>query len=217
MKSKPLPVASDVVISSAGREWLKWLALVLMTGDHANKVLNLGMPILGDISRVVFPIFAIVLAYNMREVSPASRRQSMVRLLCAAVIAQPFHVLCFGDPLTLNVLFTLLLGVFVVYSGTPMLSLVAVLTAGWFVDYGPMGVAVVVTASMLFHGGLHVRLLLALAASVALLYLVNGNWYALAALPLLAVLGRVPGAFPRWRWTFLAYYVGHLALLAAIA
>lgn len=217
MKSSLRLARSDVLLASGGRELLKWLALVLMTGDHANKVLNLGMPILSDLSRVVFPIFAIVLAYNMRDASPASRRRAMVRLLVAALIAQPFHVLCFGDPLTLNVLFTLLLGVFVVYSGTPMLSLVAVLTAGWFVDYGPMGVAVVVTASLLFHGGMRVRLLLLLAASVALLYLVNGNWYAMAAFPLVAILGFIPASVPRWRWTFLAYYVGHLGLLAAFA
>ena len=217
MKSSLRLVRSDVVLTTGGREVLKWLALVLMTGDHANKALDLGMPILSDLSRVVFPIFAIVLAYNMRHASADSRRHSMKRLLIFAVIAQPLHVMCFGDPLTLNVLFTLLLGVFVCYSGTPLLSLLAVLTFGWFVDYGPVGVAVVVTAGLLFHGGSRIRLLLALAVSVSLLYLVNGNGYALAALPLVALLGQLPVSLPRWRWVFLAYYVGHLALLAAIA
>lgn len=218
MSAKRLPAASAVVsLTSGGRELLKWLALVLMTGDHANKVLHLGEPLLSDLSRVVFPIFAIVLAYNLRDASADSRRRSMVRLLVVALIAQPLHALCFGDPLTLNVLFTLLLGAFVLYSGTPMLSLLAVLTLGWFVDYGPVGVAVVVTAGMVFHGGAHFRFLLALAASVALLYLVNGNWYAMAALPLVAILGQLPVTLPRWRWAFLAYYAGHLALLAAIA
>lgn len=218
MNAKLQPAASAVVsLTSGGRELLKWLALVLMTGDHANKVLHLGVPLLSDLSRVVFPIFAMVLAYNMRHASADSRRQSMKRLLIVAVIAQPLHVMCFGDPLTLNVLFTLLLGAFALYSGTPMLSLLAVLTFGWFVDYGPVGVAVVVTAGMVFHGGAHVRLLLALAASVALLYMVNGNWYAMAALPLVAILGQLPVTLPRWRWAFLAYYAGHLALLAAIA
>ena len=217
MKSSLRLARSDVLLTSGGREVLKWLALVLMTGDHANKALDLGIPILSDLSRVVFPIFAIVLAYNMRHASADSRRQSMKRLLIFAVIAQPLHVICFGDPLTLNVLFTLFLGVFVCYSGTPLLSLLAVLTFGWFVDYGPGGVAVVVTAGLLFHGGPHVRLLLGLSASVSLLYLVNGNWYALAALPLVALLGQLPVSLPRWRWVFLAYYAGHLALLAMIA
>ena len=217
MKSSLHLARSDVLLTSGGREVLKWLALVLMTGDHANKALHLGMPILSDLSRVVFPIFAIVLAYNMRHASADSRRQSMKRLLIFALIAQPLHVMCFGDPLTLNVLFTLLLGAFVLYSGTPILSLLAVLTFGWFVDYGPVGVAVVVTAGLVFQGGAHARLLLALAASVALLFLFNGNFYSLASLPLVAILGQLPVSVPRWRWTFLGYYVFHLASLACLA
>lgn len=205
-------------ITSAGREWLKWIALVLMTGDHVNKAwLDDAYPILGIVSRVVFPIFAIVLAYNMQQASPQSRRQAMKRLLIFAVVAQPLHMLAFGNPLTLNVLFTLLLGVFVLYSGTRWLSLVAVLTAGWFVDYGPLGVAVVVTAGMLFHGGPKPRLFLLLLVAVASLYWINGNHWGLLSIPIIYALHAVPGTFPRWRWTFLAYYVGHLALLAALA
>lgn len=205
-------------MTSAGRELLKWIALVLMTGDHVNKAwLDEAYPILGIVSRVVFPIFAIVLAYNMHQASPESRMQAMKRLLIAAVIAQPLHILAFGNPLTLNVLFTLLLGVFVLYSGTPLLSLIAVLTAGWFVDYGPLGVAVVVTAGMLFHGGPKPRLFLLLLVAVASLYWINGNHWGLLALPIIYALHAVPGTFPRWRWTFLGYYVGHLALLAILA
>lgn len=205
-------------MTSAGRELLKWLALVLMTADHVNKALFDGsLPYVAEASRIVFPIFAVVFAYNMQAADQDARARAMVRLLFAAVIAQPFHFLAFGNLLTLNVLFTLLLAAFVLYSGTWWLSALAFLAFGPFVDYGPFGVAVFVTAAMIFHGGMRYRLITLLVLATASLYFVNGNLWALAALPVIGLLGRLPGRFPRWRWTFIAYYVGHLALLAILA
>lgn len=56
------------------------------------------------------------------------------------------------------------------------------------------------------------------AALVALagICVYNGNGWALFALPLIWILGRIPADLPRWRWAFLGYYVGHLALLSLL-
>lgn len=41
--------------------------------------------------------------------------------------------------------------------------------------------------------------------------------WALLAMPLIWILGRIPADLPRWRWAFLGYYVGHLVVLATIS
>lgn len=208
-------------ISSAGREWLKWIALVLMTGDHVNKAwLDGAYPILGIVSRVVFPIFAILFAYNLYHSTPESRRLSMQRLLIAALIAQPFHVMAFGSLLTLNVLFTLFVGAAVCWLGSLRRWVPAVLLwvfAGIWVDYAWWGIAVMcATWLMIWARGEMWSACLLVLAVMSLVY-INGNFWALLALPIIALFSQVAGTLPRWRYTFLAYYVGHLVLLAAAA
>jgi hypothetical protein len=202
---------------------LKWLALVLMTGDHVNKVFLHGQqPWLTDMARAVFPIFAIVLAYNLaKHPNPDAVRRAVARMLVFAVLAQPFHAWAFGYWVPLNVLFTLALGVYVATSGNWWLSAIAWLVGGAFVDYEWFGVAVVVAG---FHfwrvpAGKRPRWLIAaglLGLAAASLYAINGNLIALAAFPLLWILGRLPGRVPRWRWAFLSYYLVHLWVLGFI-
>lgn len=207
------------MMTSAGRELLKWVALVLMTGDHVNKVLLANSePWLTEAARVVFPIFAIVLAYNLvTHRNDDATPRVLGRLVMAAVFAQPFHALAFGYWLPLNVLYTLALGVYVCSARNPWLAAVAWILGGALVDYQWAGVGVIVAASMVFKSNGHWRSWLLLAAAIAALYVINGNLWALLALPLVWWLGRVPGDVPRWRWTFYGYYLGHLALLAALA
>jgi hypothetical protein len=49
-------------------------------------------------------------------------------------------------------------------------------------------------------------------ACLALLFFVNGNFWALGVLPLLAVLRHWPVALPRAQWAFYGFYPLHLAL-----
>lgn len=203
-------------ISSAGREVLKWTALVLMTGDHLNKALLDGAyPVLGIISRVVFPIFAIVMAYNLHD-DPQATRRAIFRTLVAGCIAQPFHMLAFDDAITLNVLFTLALGLYIPTVRNDVVAAALVIVGGFFVDYWWFGIALVVAASAYFHTR-KASWLVSLVAAVASLYFVNDNLWALLALPMIWAVREMPGNVPRWRWTFLGYYVVHLALLAALA
>lgn len=206
-------------MTTAGREVLKWLALVLMTGDHVNKVLlHGGMPWLTDAARVVFPIFAMVLAYNVAvHPDPEAARRSLLRLLVAAVLVQPFHAWAFSYWVPLNVLFSLALGVYCCTEANRPFALAAALLGGLFVDYGWCGPAIMLATMAVLRSGGRWWAWAGLLVSVAGLYAINGNLYALAAFPLVLVLGTLPGRVPRWRWAFLGYYGAHLALLAVVA
>ncbi|WP_337249424.1 TraX family protein [Xanthomonas translucens] len=57
-------VLNDTMTSSAG-ELLNWMALLLMTGDHVAKLLGDGcFPVVSELGRIAFPLFALVLAYT---------------------------------------------------------------------------------------------------------------------------------------------------------
>lgn len=206
-------------MTSAGRELLKWVALVLMTGDHVNKVLLANSaPWLSEAARVVFPIFAIVLVYNLRtHRHDDATARALIRLLIAAVIAQPLHALAFGYWLPLNVLFTLALGVYVASARNGWLAAAAWILGGAFVDYQWAGVGVIVAASVALRLNGHWRGWLLLAAAIAALYVINGNLWAVLALPLVWWLSRSTSDVPRWRWTFYGYYMAHLAVLVCLA
>ncbi|MFL7985039.1 TraX family protein, partial [Xanthomonas vasicola] len=84
-------------MTSSGREALKWIALVLMTGDHVAKVLFGGyVPVLSELGRIAFPVFALVMAYNLAQ-PRADYAKSVLRLAGWGLLAQPFHAWAFGD------------------------------------------------------------------------------------------------------------------------
>lgn len=205
-------------MTTAGREVLKWLALVLMTGDHVNKVLlDGGVPWLTDAARVVFPIFAMVLAYNLAAHADAqAARRSLGRLLVAAVLVQPFHAWAFGYWVPLNVLFSLALGVYCCTGTSRPIALAAALLGGLVVDYGWCGPAIMLATVAVLRSGGRWWAWAGLLVSVAGLYAINRNLYALAAFPLVLALGTLPGRVPRWRWAFLGYYGAHLGVLVAL-
>jgi TraX protein len=85
---------------------LKTLALVLMLADHIHLVFfDRQLEWLYWLSRLVFPIFALIVAQNL-ELHRASPRRYISRLLVYGIVAQPFYWLCFHVQ-QLNVLFTL--------------------------------------------------------------------------------------------------------------
>lgn len=217
MKSMHLQAVSAVALSSGAREALKWLALVLMTGDHVNKVMYAGsLPLLGELSRVVFPIFAVVFALNLRmDEGTCVAVRAVKRTLIAACICQPFHAVAFDSLYRLNILFTLSAGIGIALmwrDGARVYAVALFLIVGLFVDYMWAGLAVVVAAAWAARGGRFGLPLLALA--IGALAVPNGNWFALGAIPILAAATYWTTSVPRWRWTFLAYYFGHLVLLA---
>lgn len=86
---------------------LKFLALVLMVFDHANRALGLHEPVLLLLGRGAFPLFALIWGYNLAK-KPVVQVQA-TRLWLWAFLAQPGYALvmrhdglAFPDP---NILF----------------------------------------------------------------------------------------------------------------
>ncbi|MEG0184910.1 MAG: TraX family protein [Stenotrophomonas sp.] len=201
----------DLSLGSGARELLKWLALLTMTGDHVAKVVFGGyVPVVSELGRIAFPLFALVMACNLAQPG-ADLRRSIGRLALWGV-----HALAFGYGLPLNILLTFLLAAVAVHAlanNRPVLLLLAAGVLPMLVDYQWAGVGFVVLGWIAFRHRAGWLLLFGFAA----VCWVNHNGWALLAIPLVLAVARVRWSVPRWRWAFYAYYVGHLAVLAAYA
>ena len=209
-------------------EALKWLALLLMTGDHVNKYLfNETLPYLFEAGRLAMPLFVVVLAYNLARpgtVENGAYRRTALRLFLFGVMATPPFIalggLLYGG-YPLNILFTLLVITLATEAcdraaqGRPLfwgLALLVVVVGGAWVEFWWPAVLLGLCV------GWYVRrpnLLAAVGAVLALAALtpINGNAWALAALPVLLAARWVRPDLPRWRWLFYAYYPLHLLAL----
>jgi len=202
-------------MTSSGRELLKWLAVLLMTGDHVAKVIYGGyVPGLSEAGRAAFPLFALVMAYNLAQPG-ADLAKAIRRLGLWGLIAQPVHAWVFGYWLPLNILLTFTLCAVAVYAIGLRRWGVLVFAAAvlpLFVDYQWAGVGFVLLA----WGAFKSRQFWPLLPAFAGLCWFNGNLWALAAIPVALVLASVSAPVPRGRWAFYGYYVGHLACLGLI-
>ena len=208
-------------------EALKWIGVAAMLGDHVNKALFGGeLPVLTEIGRIAFPLFALVFGYNLARGNPQwqlTYRRTLRRLLLFGVLAFPFIVLAFQrwDLLPLNILFTLAIGLALVWcirrndvTGA-LLGSVLFLGGGLLVEFYWPGLLLIVACWACFARP-GVAAWLGAFASLALLTLVNGNAYALLAVPVAWIVAQLPIALPRHRWFFYAFYPAHLAVLAAL-
>ena len=215
-------------LTSPARELLKWLALLLMTGDHLAKVVFGGyVPVLSELGRVAFPLFAIVLACNLAQPG-ADALKSARRLLPWALLAQPAYAGAFGGVLPLNVLWTFCLvaaclalhqrgrtgwagllfalgGLLVEYHWFG-----AGLVLAWWLFWRSLASGVAPRHEQVFHAVLAMAML-------GLVCVFNGNGWALLALPVVVLLGGRDWPIPRIRWFFYLYYISHLAALALYA
>ncbi len=223
-------------MTSAGREWLKWVALLLMTGDHVNKVLFQGqLPWLTEVARIAFPVFAVVLAFNMAR-DGANYRKQVWRLVAWGAVAQPCHAIAFGYGLPLNVLWTFAAAVAVIWALSVkryLWALALYLGLSLLVDYQWAGVGLTVAAWAYFrnHGKakwlvgswdwrrarLYVMTPVWVWLSMVALCAYNGNAWALVALPVVSVLAHVPVGPARIGKGFYGYYVAHLGVLVVVA
>lgn len=198
-------------MTSGGRELLKWIAVALMTGDHVIKVFDLGyVPVVSELGRAAFPIFGLVMAYNLAQPG-CDIVKSVRRLALWGLIAQPAHALAFGHLLPLNVLFSFAIAAAVIWAIRCRQWVVLALTASAapaFVDYNWLGAAFVVFAWLAFVW----RAPLMLIAAFIAICIFNLNGWALLAIPI-SILGFREWNVPRTRWAFYAYYVTHLFVL----
>ena len=133
------------IYDAHAQEALKWFALVLMTLDHINKFLCAGaLPFVFEAARLVMPLFAFILAYNMARPHSMARDvqlRTFGRLLAFGMLATPpFVVLVGWGPL--NILFTLafsvtgyaLIGIWLLARRAPVMgeSAIIVLAAAFY-------------------------------------------------------------------------------------
>lgn len=211
-------------------EALKWIAMASMFTDHIGRHL-LGMPheswafLLG---RLAFPLFALVLAVNLaREGDRAARcARTTLRLAGWGALSVLPSIWARGDPMTLNVLFTLALGAALCWAlegaaaaWQRALACVAIAAASWYVEFGIGGVFLVAAGylwSTQRGGGLAFLVLLLLAAT-AWLNALFGGWPAffttLAAVPVAWAVRQLPLSVPRWQHLFYVTYPVHLAVI----
>lgn len=217
----PAVAVKPLVIAAGTLEGLKWLGLVLMLLDHANRFLFASrLPIVFEASRLVMPLFGFVLAYHLAQPSAMTSGvhvRVMKRLLLFGLLATPAFVALVGW-WPLNILFTLLLAVVILYladRGEPRHQVAAgvlFVAGGALVEYWWFALLCVLAAWGWCRQPTRLRLA-AWILAVAVLGLVNGNLWALMAVPVVLLARYIMLPVPRCRWLFYAAYPVHLTML----
>jgi hypothetical protein len=221
-------------LDSGQQEAVRWFAMLCMVIDHVGAVLlppEAAQP-LRFIGRVAWPLFAFLMAYNVgvRGVDPV---RYLRPLLLWALVAQLPHYLAFGwfRVSILGTLFlaasalTLLLRAGIGPSGMALspasrlapaflvTGLVGVWLLASYVEYGQMGVALVLALWWAVGGGGTIAWLAAVAAT-ALVNYPWSNWPgALLAVPVMFVAGWLPLRLPRSGQLPWLFYPAHLLIL----
>lgn len=210
-------------------EALKWLALALMTLDHVNKyLLHDAVPAMFAAGRLALPLFGFVLAYNLARPGTLAKGvypRALKRLAIAGAIASiPFIALgglAWGW-WPLNIMATLLVAAAVMYlvekggKGNFALAVLLFVLGGGIVEFWWPGVALCL-AAWRYCKRPSWAALLSWAGAVAALFIINGNLWALAALPLVFVAPCINLDMPRLSRVFYTYYPAHLAVLWILA
>ncbi len=213
---------------------LKIVAIIMMTVDHADRILFLQeYDVLTIMGRFAFPLFAFLVARNGLYTRHPARYISLLFLF--GVLSQPIYAWALDHSWLqpLNVLVTLGLGLLAVriWALGYWWALPLIILSGWFVDYGMEGVAVMPIIAFTIdsinrRGAGHTFTLIGFAAILALSFFINSETYApyivaaftLAFLTLLPQLEQIEKKM-RWqsfRLFFYCYYPAHLALLGLI-
>lgn len=221
-----LPPPVQIQLSDGMVEALKFLALVLMVLDHINRfVLGGNVPTFFYLGRLAFPLFAVILGWNLARpglFDPGAGSRMLKRLFLFGLVASfPYNAMLDYQWWQLNILFTLWAGAAIIYlfrkQDVASIVLAAALFAGsgMVVDYAWHGVTVCITSWaycrrptwLSFFGWI---------ASIASLAFINGNFLALLSVPILLFASRKEIRFPRYRYFFYWFYPFHLAVLGLV-
>lgn len=214
-----------LVIADGTLEALKWVGLVLMVVDHINRYVFEGqVAVMFAAGRIVMPLFSFVLAYNLSRPGALQRdtfKRTSVRLfLFGSISTIPF--IAIGGANTsgwpLNILFTLLVATLVIWLlalDRPKLMIVILPLfsfAGMLPEYWHLGIAPTV-AAWYFCRVPRLFSLVVWLATLAALYFINGNFFALLVLPLLYAALKIDIRVPRSPRLFYFFYPFHLSVI----
>lgn len=210
-------------ITDGTLEGLKWLALVSMTVDHANRFFLAGSSYSAYcFGRLAMPLFAFILAFNLARPQAWARglyKQTLGRLAIFGFLAMPAYNAMKGihSWWPLNIMFTLWLATaclfFIEKRGVFNLIAAALLFffCGPLVEYNWPGLGFCLSA-WAFCKKPSIITFATLVIFCLLLKSVNYNNWALAALPLIFMGTQLNLQVPRIRYLFYIYYPGHLWL-----
>lgn len=218
----PLALADGTV------EALKWLALLLMTCDHINTYLfDREQSWMYALGRLAFPLFAVVLAYNLARPDAFARgahARGLKKLLLFGALATPAFIasgIAVYGWWPLNILFLFAAatacawlierGGALGWSGAALVFLIG----GGLAEFSWPGLAFTLAVWWYCKRASWPAAVVALACWVGL-YVVNANFWALAAVPLVLTAPWWRLRVPRLRWAFYVYYPVHLGVLWAI-
>lgn len=219
-----MSVAAQARVSSGAIEALKWIALACMVVDHANAVFydrqwGLWADVIG---RIALPLFACVFGYNLARPG-ADIARILRRLVLAGLLAAPAHLVLFGaiGPWPANILLTFAAAAWVLLelqAGRTALAFGIFVVGGALVEYWWPGIALVLATWAMARSPRPTGADLAAVglSLVALCVLVNGNAYALLAVPVAAAVIAWAPTVPRLRGWFLWFYPVHLVALALL-
>ena len=222
---RPVWTWPRVELSDGAVEAMKWLGLILMTADHAQKYGLIAVPGVYEAGRMAFPLFGIVLAYNLARAKSHDHAvyvRVLTRLLCCGAIASiPFiwlGGLGFGW-WPLNCLFTLAVATCLMYliesrgSFWKTKTAIVFVLGGAFVEFWWPGIALCLGAWLYFKQPTWGALALWVAGTAGLT-VINGNGWACASFVVLVGMAAfIRIEIPRVSRFFYVYYPAHLAVL----
>lgn len=210
---------------------LKIIALIAMTCDHVGLQLLPGVPMLRIIGRLALPIYAYMIAEGCRYTR--SRKNYLLRLAALAALCQIVYFVAMGSLYQcILVTFSLSVGLIILLEraaetgkwGTACIAIAAVwavcrvlpeLLPGtdFAIDYGIWGVLLPV---LVYFGGKRKLLMLGIGLVVLALQYGGVQWWALLAVPMLALYNGRRGTWKMGN-LFYIYYPAHLAVIYGLS
>lgn len=209
-------------------EALKGLALVLMTLDHINKYLFAEkQPFIFEAGRLTMPLFVFVLAYNLARPGIRERGgfiRTIKRLALFGILATPAFIGLGGLVAgwwPLNIMFALLVMTLTIYMmdrrtiGSTIAASCVFIVGGSSVEFWWPGITIGIAIWSYCKTPSLSAIMIAVAA-LAATRVINGNYWALASIPIIVLACFVAVPMPRFQWTFYIFYPLHLSVLWVI-
>lgn len=224
--SEPKPWKRKITVSNGSIEWIKWLALICMTVDHANRFFMVPASYnVYCVGRLAMPLFCFAFAYNLARPqfdNPAPYLQSFKRLVFFGLLAIPpyGYMLRLPSIFPLNILFTFAVALMTLYlqqgfAKNRLLSIMCFLLFSFFVEYSWAGVLLCIAFWLLCKQRYCLGLILT-AIAFYILSIINENSWALLALPVIVFFSSVDCRCLRLRYFFWIYYPAHLWVFMSI-
>ncbi|MDI9818523.1 MULTISPECIES: TraX family protein [unclassified Legionella] len=223
VKLKPSGSLYPILISDSTLEALKWLAMLSMTVDHANRFFwHTSSYAAYCFGRLAMPLFAFIFAYNLARPGVFERGfyfKTFRRLTFFGILATPAYMAMKGlhHLWPLNIMFMLLIAAFLFFLYEKkgivniLIALFLFLLGSAFVEYSWPGVLFCISC-WFYCRNPSIFALIATFYSYYLIGHLNENNWALVTLPLIIFAAKIELRLPRIPYFFYIYYPGHLTL-----